>query len=87
MLWKVANATNTQDFDVIIGKIHTLNRNAVNWLMRIAYPSHWLATCKFSGQRFGHLTSNIAESINAWLLEGRAMFILGMMELVRQKIM
>ena len=86
MLWKAADATNTQDFDVIIGEIRTLNSNAAEWLMSTADPSHW-ATCKFSGKRFGHLTSNIAESLNAWLLEARAMPILGMMELIRQKIM
>ena len=33
------------------------------------------------------MTSNIAESLNAWLLEARAMPIIGMMELIRQKIM
>ena len=61
LLWKAANATNTQDFDVIIGEIRTLNCNAAEWLMSTADPSHW-ATCKFSGKRFGHLTSNIDES-------------------------
>ena len=54
--------------------------------LNTADPSHW-ATCKFSGKRFGHLTSNIAESLNAWLLEARAMPILGMMELIHHKIM
>ena len=85
MLWKAANATNTQDFDVIIGEICTLNSNAVEWLMSIADPSHW-GTCKFSGKRFRYLTSNIVESLNAQLLEARAMPILGMMELIHQKI-
>lgn len=39
------------------------------------------------GQRFGHLTSNIAESINAFLLRAREMPVFAMMEYIREELM
>ena len=39
------------------------------------------------GQRFGHLTSNIAESINAFLLPAREMPVFAMMEYIRGELM
>ena len=36
----------------------------------------------FTGNRYGHITSNIAESINAWLLA-----ILAMLEQIRHQLM
>ena len=37
--------------------------------------------------RYGHFTSNIAESINSWLLEAREMQILAMLEQIRHQLM
>ena len=41
----------------------------------------------FPGRRFGHLTSNIAESLNAWLLQARDLPILPMLEGIRHRLM
>ena len=41
----------------------------------------------FPGCRYGHITSNIAESLNSSLLEAREKPILGMFEHIRQHLM
>ena len=87
MLWKAAYETiNDSRFYVVIGEIHSLNSSSVNWLMSTVDPSYW-ATCKFLRKIFGHSTSNIVESINAWLLEAKVMPILGMVKLISQMMM
>ncbi len=39
------------------------------------------------GRRYGHLTSNIAEALNSWLLEAREKPILLMFEQIRKQLM
>ena len=63
-----------------------INDRAPTWLLNYADPIHW-AKFLFVEQRFGHLTSNIAESLNAWLLEAREKSILGLFEDYRHKLM
>ncbi|KAK9369151.1 hypothetical protein V1509DRAFT_512339 [Lipomyces kononenkoae] len=55
------------------------------WLMR-NQPEHW-ADSYFAGLRFGHRTSNIAESFNSWMLEARGQPVLAMMERIREQMM
>src|SRR5271154_5842594 len=43
--------------------------------------------CIFPGRRYGHLTSNIAESLNSKLLPARQMPILGLLESIRSTLM
>ena len=52
---------------------------SVDWLLDHASPEHW-DELYFPGQSYGHLTSNITESLNSWLLEAREMAILTMFE-------
>ncbi|MCO5566378.1 hypothetical protein L7F22_020055, partial [Adiantum nelumboides] len=40
------------------------------------------ATTHFTGKRYGHLTSNIAESLNSWLLEARDKPIISMLDII-----
>ncbi|KAK9242874.1 hypothetical protein V1506DRAFT_546204 [Lipomyces tetrasporus] len=47
------------------------------------HPEHW-ANSYFPGLRFGHKTSNIAESLNSWMLEAPVM---AMMERLREQMM
>ena len=54
--------------------------------MRNTSPTYW-AEIYFPGHRYGHLTSNIAESLNAWLLRARELLILSMFEIIRQQLM
>ena len=51
-----------------------------------APKEHW---CEyyFAGNRYGHITSNIAESVNAWLLDAREKPILAMLEQIRHQLM
>jgi hypothetical protein len=46
----------------------TIDPKSVPWLLKHADPKHW-AELSFDGERYGHLTSNIAESLNTWLLK------------------
>ena len=41
----------------------------------------------FTDNRYGHITLNIAESINAWLLDAREKPILAMLEQIRHQLM
>src|SRR5579859_5711114 len=63
-----------------------IDPKAVPWLLKNAKPEHW-AEIYFPGRRYGHLTSNIAESLNSWLLTAREMPILAMFEQIRHQLM
>ena len=63
-----------------------INERSVEWLLQHADPKHW-AELYFIGKRYGHLTSNIAESLNSWILEAREMPILAMLEKIREQLM
>src|SRR4030095_7960020 len=39
------------------------------------------------GKRYGHLTSNIAESLNSWILQAREQPIIAMFETIRHQLM
>src|SRR5579859_8026500 len=58
----------------------------IEWLLGTAHPMHW-ATVYFCGHCYGHLTSNIVESLNVWLLQARGLPIEGMLEAIREKLM
>ena len=64
----------------------SINSRCVKWLTDHAAPVHW-AEIYFQGHRYGHLTSNIAESLNAWLKEAREMPILALLEKIRHQLM
>ena len=85
-LWKAARASTQPEFDQALDDMHKVNPAAVTWLLQTASPEHW-AELYFKGRRHGHLTSNIAESLNAWILEAREKPILAMFESIRQQLM
>ena len=64
----------------------TINPASVTWLLQHAPPQHW-AELYFPSHRYGHLTSNIAESLNSWLLVAHEMPILPMFEKIRHQLM
>src|SRR5579859_7676947 len=66
-LWKAARATSAEAFNDAIEKMRGIAPNSVPWLLSLADPSHW-AEFYFPGHRYSHITSNIAESLNSWLL-------------------
>ncbi|XP_020261573.1 uncharacterized protein LOC109837660 [Asparagus officinalis] len=49
-------------------------------------PEHW-ANAVFPGIRYGHVTSNVAESFNNWIREARLLRILQMVEHIRKQLM
>ena len=85
-LWKAARATTKSEFNEAILEMRQIDKAAVKWLFEHADPTHW-AEIYFPGKRYGHLTSNIAESLNAWLLRARELPILAMFESIRQQLM
>ena len=69
VLWKTAKCTTPEEFREWIDSIEATNPAAANYIRQID-PKKW-ACSHFRGRRFGHLTSNIAESSNSWLEEVR----------------
>jgi len=59
---------------------------SVAWLYEHAHPRHW-AELYFPGRRYGHLTSNIAESFNSVILQAREMPMLALLETIRTQLM
>ncbi|XP_020272593.1 uncharacterized protein LOC109847765 [Asparagus officinalis] len=49
-------------------------------------PEHW-ANAFFPDIRYGHVTSNVAESFNSWIREARLLRILQMVEHIRKQLM
>jgi hypothetical protein len=86
LLWKAADADNEDIYLDIIKKMRDINEKAVDWLLKEAKPEFWVK-CYFEGNRYGHLTSNIAESFNSKILTAREQPILAMLETIRQQLM
>ena len=85
-LYEAARAKTEQEYNNAIEQMRGINSDAVDWLLTHAAPKHW---CEyyFPGHRYGHITSNIAESINAWLLDAREKPIIAMLEQIRHQLM
>jgi len=64
LLWKAARAVKQSDYDTALADMVKINPQSVPWLLEHANPQHW-AELHFNGERYGHLTSNITESLNA----------------------
>jgi hypothetical protein len=87
LLWAAARATTEADFKKSMADIKAISPACVEWLNdKSRDPKHW-ADLYFPGRRYGHLTSNIAEALNAKLLAAREMPILAMLEEIRQQVM
>ncbi|KAH7834045.1 hypothetical protein Vadar_012182 [Vaccinium darrowii] len=74
-----------EEFEAKILEIEEISQDAAYWIRRIP-PRLW-ATAYFEGTRFGHLTANIVESLNSWLLEASGLPINQMMESIRRQLM
>ncbi|XP_022856374.1 uncharacterized protein LOC111377493 isoform X2 [Olea europaea var. sylvestris] len=84
-LWDAAHALTVMDFEAKVIEIEEISQDAAYWIRRIP-PRLW-ATAYFEGTRFGHLTANIVESLNAWILEASGLPIIQMMECIRRQLM
>lgn len=85
LLWESANALTVIDFEARVLEIEEISQEAAYWIRRVP-PRLW-ATAYFEGTRFGHLTANIVESLNSWILEASALPIIQMMESIRRQLM
>lgn len=85
LLWESANALTVIDFEARVLEIEEVSQEAAYWIRRVP-PRLW-ATAYFEGTRFGHLTANIMESLNSWILEASALPIIQMMESIRRQLM
>ncbi|CAD5322070.1 MULE transposase domain [Arabidopsis thaliana x Arabidopsis arenosa] len=84
-LWEAAQALTVIEFEAKILEIEEISQDAAYWIRRIP-PRLW-ATAYFEGQRFGHLTANIVESLNSWIAEASGLPIIQMMECIRRQLM
>ncbi|OIW13812.1 hypothetical protein TanjilG_31701 [Lupinus angustifolius] len=84
-LWDAASALTVIEFEAKVLEIEEISQDAAYWIRRIP-PRLW-ATAYFEGQRFGHLTANIVESLNTWILEASGLPIIQMMECIRRQLM
>ena len=66
-------------FDKVLEDMTKINPKSVPWLLSHTKPEHW-AELYFHGRHYGHLTSNIAESLNLWILEACKKPILAMFD-------
>jgi MULE transposase domain/MuDR family transposase len=85
LLWQAARATTVEAFDKALEDMKNTEPGSVDWLLETADPEHW-AELFFEGQRYGHLTSNISESLNNWLENARQLPILALLEDIRHKM-
>lgn len=85
LLWDAAYALTVIGFEAKILEIEEISQEAAFWIRRIP-PRLW-ATAYFEGSRFGHLTANIAESLNNWILEASGLPIIQMLECIRRQLM
>jgi hypothetical protein len=86
LIWQAARATTEDEFMATCNSMRAINAKCVDWLYDNAHPRHW-ATVYFLGRRYGHFISNIAESLNSWLLQVRSLPIEAMLEAIREKMM
>jgi hypothetical protein len=85
-LWDAARGETMTKFESAMQHMRDLNSYCAAWLEKNADKCHW-AKAFFPGRRYGHLTSNIAEALNALLLNVREKPIFSMMEQIRSKLM
>ncbi|GAB2211440.1 hypothetical protein Droror1_Dr00024753 [Drosera rotundifolia] len=85
LLWEAAQALTVIEFESKVLEIEEVSQDAAYWIRRIP-PRLW-ATSYFEGSRLGHLTANVVESLNNWLLEASGMPIIQMMECIRRQLM
>ncbi|KAK9067575.1 hypothetical protein SSX86_011686 [Deinandra increscens subsp. villosa] len=85
LLWDAANALTLIEFESKILEIEEISQEAAYWIRRVP-PRLWATAC-FEGTRFSHLTANIVESLNGWIVEASGLPIIQMMESIRRQLM
>ena len=86
LLWKAARAPTASMFNEVINQMRSIYSHCVEWLESTTSKEHW-AEGFFPGRCYDHLTSNIAESLNSWILEAHFKPIFNMPEHIRLQMM
>jgi hypothetical protein len=85
LFWKAARARLPSSFEYHMQKIATINLAAKEYLQAID-PVLW-AVAYFPKTRYGHLTQNIAESVNAILKNDRTLSITDLLDAIWHRVM
>ncbi len=85
LFWKAARARIPSSFEHHMARIEAVNPAAAGYLRSID-PTLW-AVAHFPGTRHGHLTSNIAESVNKVLREDRTLSITDLLDAIWHRVM
>ncbi|KAL0228669.1 hypothetical protein GEMRC1_013289 [Eukaryota sp. GEM-RC1] len=83
LVWKAARAQNVEDINAL-AEIRMNSTEACHKLV-LAGLEHW-TTVHFPGLRYGHLTSNAIESLNAWFLGFRGLPAVCMINAIVHKL-
>ncbi|KAL0221395.1 hypothetical protein RCL1_001249 [Eukaryota sp. TZLM3-RCL] len=86
LIRSAAEAKDTVEMNRIFAEMKAISPKGYSYLSSTADPAMW-CDAVFAGNRFGHYSSNISESLNAWLAEERKMPVVKMLEFIRRKLM
>ena len=75
-----------QSLTKTLDKMRSIESNCIIWLLSHVDLKHWMKIY-FPGHRFGHLTSNIGESLNKWFLPAHTLPIYPMLETMSELLM
>ncbi|CAL4940527.1 unnamed protein product [Urochloa decumbens] len=84
LLWEASHALTVIEFETKLLEIEETSPEAVVWIRHLP-PRLW-ATAYFEGTRYGHLTANITESLNSWILDASSLPIIQMIECIRRQL-
>ncbi|KAL0232816.1 hypothetical protein GEMRC1_011563 [Eukaryota sp. GEM-RC1] len=84
-LRKAAECTTEQELAAVLQEMKEIFPKGFSYLDKID-KSKW-TDLYFLGRRYGHYTSNISESLNAWINSERRMPVVKSMEWIRRKLM
>ena len=84
LLFKAAKASHIDDYNAFMNQIRSLHEAAWEYIKGTS-PEKW-ARALFGVRRFGHVTSNMAESMNKWLGEARYLDPVGLFRAYIRKL-
>ncbi|GBG60593.1 hypothetical protein CBR_g8614 [Chara braunii] len=85
LLWSAAKAPTFAEFSRIISRMHVMDKQTTTWLLKTCDPALW-SDAFFVGHRYGHYTSNIAESLNGWIFAACQKPAMHMFEHMRRQL-
>jgi hypothetical protein len=84
-LWRAAKTLSINEFNSLMQEMQQMNVAAYEYLNAIDKPSWTRVHSTLS--RYGHVTSNVAECFNSWILEARDSSHFGLVVMITRKIM